>query len=60
MGEAATVSKARLLRKLRKAESVVYWLVVAPLAALHARQPRLPYRLLAGGLDFPVPGRQTR
>jgi lauroyl/myristoyl acyltransferase len=31
--KAGTVPEVRLLRKLRKAEAVVYWLVVAPLAA---------------------------
>ena len=50
MGEAATVSKARLLRKLRKAESVVYWLVVAPLAALMPAS--LAYRIACWRADW--------
>jgi KDO2-lipid IV(A) lauroyltransferase len=49
-GEAATVPGARLLRKLRKAESVFYWLIVAPLAALMPAS--LGYRIACRRADW--------
>ena len=58
-GKRPRMGESRVERLLRSVEGVAYWAAVAPALACLPPLPRLPHRLLAWRLGFPVPARET-